>query len=193
MNDFFFDLFEYYHVMLIHQCNDADNTFTFYQIVAAFNCFVENLQFWKSFPSFAGFRSAEVKMAGGMISRDFALAKMGARGRISRELTILLKEPPLGCSANLKVLDPRMKLRWKEETLRKSHHPHIPHSSFIKSIFISRSVQDMSLFEWVATVEGPSDTPYQVFDLCNWITTYYLCCDLYATPGRKIRLGHYLP
>ena len=38
-----------------------------------------------------------------------------------------------------------------------------PQSIFIKIIFISWSVQETSLFEWVATVEGPSDPPYQVF------------------------------
>ena len=56
-------------------------------------------------------------MAGGIISRDLALAKMGARGRISRELTILLKEPPLGCFANLKVFYPKRNVSEKGEAL----------------------------------------------------------------------------
>ena len=83
------------------------------KVLQLLTAFFGYLQFWKSFPSCPRFRSAEVKMAGGIISRDLALAKMGARGRISRELTILLKEPPLGCFANLKVFYPRMKRFWK--------------------------------------------------------------------------------
>ena len=99
--------------MLCWFTNVTDNTFTFYQSVAASNCFLGYLQFWKSFPSCPRFRSAEVKMAGGIISTDLAVTKMRARGRISRELTNLLKEPPLGCFANLKVFNPRMKRLWK--------------------------------------------------------------------------------
>ena len=104
-------------LMLCWFTNVTDNTFTFYQSVAASNCFLGYLQFWKSFPSCPRFRSAEVKMAGGIISTDLAVTKMGARGRISRELTNLLKEPPLGCFANLKVFYPKRNVSEKWEAL----------------------------------------------------------------------------
>ena len=63
--------------------------------------------------------------------------------RISKELVNLQKEPPPGCAATLKVLFDLQPLHAKKF-----------------------SFQDKSVFEWVATVEGPPASPYQVLTSC---------------------------
>ena len=89
--------------------------------------------------------------------------------RISKEMVNLLKEPPPGCAASMKV-----KSIWTAE-----------------KFFTTPFFQDKSVFEWVATVEGPPASPYQVsLVVCILSIQWPIQFLLYMKPHRIKAIWH---